>query len=110
MKPERAQRLERLVDADPHWTGGVEGRDRAVLIFECPIHGDHYLSVPLRNPLDGGPPVPWFPSGATWQLVGAPDFATLTLEPSIHVLGGENDCEWHGFIRNGRFEHCGDSR
>lgn len=112
--PRRPRTLERLVEADPHWTGYIIGQGRSertgvALIFECPIH-DHYLSVPLRKPLDGGPPIAdWFPSGALWELVGPPDFATLTFAPSIHVQGGEKGCQWHGFIRDGRFEHCGDS-
>ncbi len=118
--PRRAVPLERLVDADPSWSSYIIGqghRDQSgterkgvALIFECPIH-DHYLSVPLRNPLDGGPPIAdWFPSGALWEMQGNPhDFASLTFSPSIHVEGGEKGCEWHGWIQNGRFVHCGDS-
>ena len=34
----------------------------------------------------------------------------VTLSPSIRRLGGADGCEWHGFIRGGRFETCGDAR
>jgi len=110
MMKEREKRLELLTQADPHWAS-ENGRVGVVMVFECPIH-DHYLSVPLRHPLDGGPALTnWFPSGATWEMTGdRNDFSTLTFAPSIHVEGGEKGCEWHGFIQNGRFVHCGDSR
>jgi len=43
-------------------------------------------------------------------LRSMPPFGTVTLSPSIRILGGDDGCEWHGFIRAGRFETCGDAR
>lgn len=120
MRPQREKPLERLVDADPRfydWSPDRElnpqyadrpDRHGIGLLFDCPIHGDHCLvGVPFANPLDGGGPHE--PSRPTWQRTGE-SFETLTLSPSIKVLGGETGCEWHGFIRDGRFETCEDSR
>lgn len=119
MKPNRAQPLERLVDANPCWVdAGGEGITNSVtgqpvphrrgvaLMFECPIHEECLCSVPVDPPLDGGPMLE--PRG--WKRTGGEDFGTVTLSPSIRVLGGADGCEWHGFIRSGRFETCGDSR
>lgn len=108
--PLRAKPLERLIDANPSWIS-FRVKDRGIVAFgfDCPIH-DHRLSVPLAKPLDGGEPCrDWFPSGAVWDH-DMEDFASMTCSPSIHVLGEPDDCEWHGFIRAGRFETCGDSR
>lgn len=120
MKPERAQRLTRLIDAEPVWldsggpgitdaTGAPVPRRRGVaILFACPIHGDECLvAVSVDPPLDGGPPTA---GEKAWKRTGSEDFATVTLSPSIRVLGGPTGCEWHGFIRNGLFEHCGDAR
>lgn len=112
MKPRRAQPLERLVDADPVWVdGSANGPERrgTGIIFNCPIHDeDCFAGVQFANPIDGGPPHD--ADGApTWRRTGE-TFETLTLSPSIRRLGGADGCEWHGFIRDGRFETCGDSR
>lgn len=118
MKPRRAVALERLVDADPCWVdSGGEGitnsktgepvpRRRGVLLsFRCPIHDDCEIGVPVDPPLDGGPR-----PERGWKRTGGEAFDSVTLSPSIRVLGGPDGCEWHGFIRAGRFETCGDSR
>lgn len=117
----RAQPLERLVDAEPSWvgTGGpsitradgspVPERRGVVLSFQCPIHEDCYIGVPVDPPVDGGPAMPELMAGKAWKRTGDEDFATVTLAPSIRILGGEGECRWHGFIRSGRFETCGDS-
>lgn len=119
MKPLRPQPLERLVDAEPRFVfSGGEGvtdangqpvpkREGVGVSFACPIHeGYCRVYVPFTNPIDGGPaPDPRI----TWERQGE-TFETLTLTPSIKVLGGSEGCEWHGFIRAGRFETCGDSR
>lgn len=118
MKPQRAQHLVRLVDANPNWvdydfSDGFDKpgkRKKVAVAFDCPIHEHCRISVPLHKPLDGGPPIrDWFKSGALWAHSGT-DFVTLSLSPSIHVLGEPDDCEWHGFVRNGTFSTCGDSR
>jgi len=112
VKPRRAQPLERLVDAHPVWVDtGPENtcsanRRGVEILFDCPIHEDCLCSVPVDPPLDGGPTF----EARGWKRTGGEDFATVTLAPSIKRLGGPDGCEWHGFIRNGLFETCGDSR
>lgn len=124
VKPRRAQPLERLVDADPRYydwkpdrelnphLAAFPDRTGIGLFFDCPIHADCWVAVRFANPLDGGGTFmhPDEPAATpAWQRTGE-DFATLTLSPSIRVLGGADGCEWHGFIRGGKFEHCGDSK
>jgi hypothetical protein len=104
--------IERLVDADPVWLNDG-GRQGTGIAFECPIHADGcYIGVPFTNPLDGGPPSPsdLLPKPVTWDRIGT-SFETLTITPSIHVLGKEDGgCEWHGHVRGGRFITLSDSR
>lgn len=137
MLPRVGASLVRLVDAEPHWViarargpGGeplglpIEQRSGMGITFQCPIHGDTcFIGVMFSNPIDGGPPdqyrsvcgpapeyaVVGWKTQPLWQRTGV-DFATLTISPSIRVLGGPRYCEWHGFIRNGLFEHCGDAK
>lgn len=103
----RAQPLERLVDANPRWVPvwGDPAKRGVLVEFDCPIHEECQLHVPLANPLGGGPP---FRGEPLWQREGE-TFETLTLSPSVRMVGREGECRWHGFIRNGRFETCGDS-
>lgn len=108
MKPQRAVRLTRLVDADPAYISH-DGRSGMGVIFECPIHEDCWIGVPFSNPLDGGLGVSWLRGGAMWNRNGG-SFADMTLTPSIHVLGEPDGCEWHGHITNGLFSHCDDAR
>jgi len=114
MLPRRVKDLVRLIDANPKWVDygyekGKPMRRKVAISFDCPIHENCRIAVPLKNPLDGGPPITsWFPSGAVWHHVG--EFADMTISPSIHVLGEPDDCEWHGFVKDGRFETCGDSK
>jgi len=113
VKPQRAQRLERLVDAAPKYVYEAGASARAGISFDCPIHGDGCrVAVPFANPPDG-PPGAWAASReGGWHRDGD-SFEAMTLSPSIHVTGekhGPDRCEWHGFIRAGRFEHCDDSR
>jgi hypothetical protein len=127
VKSRRAQPLERLVDADPCWVGaGGEGitnsitgepvphRRGVALMFDCPIHEDCHVCVYVDPPLDGGKAIEPFAGGEgrgrSWARTGGESFDGVTLSPSIRVLGGPDGCEWHGFIRAGRFETCGDSR
>lgn len=114
----REKRLERLVDADPRFYGWSPDRDLNPqyadkpdrvglgIMFDCPIHEPYcFVAVPFKVAIDGGGPIDNRP---TWDRTGD-TFETLTLSPSIRVLGGPGGCRWHGFIRNGRFETCGDS-
>lgn len=111
MKPRREKPIESLVDAEPVWVDGSAGEERkgTGIIFNCPIHDEYcFTGVQFANPIDGGPP---HDADGTprWHRTGD-TFETLTLSPSIRRLGGADGCEWHGFIRDGRFETCGDSR
>ncbi len=123
MRPRRAQPLVRLTEADPSfydWApdrklnpqhAGRPDRRGVGIIFECPIHVDCNVGVRFANALDGGGPLdePGYEGRPTWHRTGE-TFDTLTLTPSIRVVGGADGCEWHGFIRNGAFESCSDSR
>ena len=114
MKPRREKPLERLIDADPSWWVPRDGdRTRKIgIIFDCPIHEHCSVGVPFSNPIGGGSGEPMHSSKALWERTGE-DFDTLTISPSIHVLGevnGPDGCQWHGYVRNGRFETCGDSQ
>lgn len=103
----------RLADLEPRfWRTGGEGiTDSATgapvperlgcgLMCKCPCGCADLLSVPFRNPLDGGPSV--YPDGKGWQRTGD-TFEALTLTPSIQRVGG---CAWHGFLTNGEFIKC----
>ena len=109
MKPQRAQRLERLVDANPRWTHYWGDESLCLITFDCPIHEECVVhSLPFSPALDGKP-CPASHEAKAWGRAGD-TFETLTLSPSIRRMDGPTGCEWHGFIRDGRFEHCDDSR
>ena len=82
-------------------------RERVGLIFDCPMHEHCRLGVQFKNPPDGQGP--YEPKRASWTVTNVDDFKTLTLSPSIRSLGGDGGCQWHGFIKNGRFETCADA-
>jgi hypothetical protein len=107
----REKPLTRLADADPVFAVGPSGRKGIGLLFNCPIHSDEcFTYVPFTNPLDGGPPLEQ--DQLTWARSGE-TFDTLSISPSIHKLGekiGEGECEWHGFVTNGAFITCADSK
>lgn len=90
----RAQPIERLVDAHPLYMACSER-----LAFDCPIHEDcagGRIEIPTSTTESAG----------TWGRTGT-TFETLSITPSIRRRGA---CGWHGFIRDGRFETCGDSQ
>lgn len=99
----RPKPLERLDDpeADAHFVTSEDGEITG-LIFRCPIHEDCPGYLGPNFALGRGP---------VWHRDGD-DLASITVAPSIRVGAGDPDspCHWHGFIRNGRFEHCGDAR
>lgn len=117
MKPQREKPLLRLADAEPLFYDYAPNREvnpdaprdrRGIgILFDCPIHEDCRVGVHFANPLDGEGPVEFQRGG--WRRSGE-TAEDLTLEPSILVLGGPRGCEWHGFIRSGNFENCGDSK
>lgn len=95
----REKPLDRLVDANPRLSQGGQW-----LRFDCPFHGVHQewgqceIAIPLKPEPNG------------WDVENRDDFTCITVSPSIKVTGRATGCYWHGFVRGGRFEHCGDSR
>lgn len=126
-------RKTRLVDCNPRWvTGRYAGSDDDVpcgIHFDCPEgHEGCDHAIPFAPRLDGSPATSWYTSRAIWQRTGD-TFETLTLTPSIArvpayasraeaIARGCLDqnvtpsllCAFHGFIRDGAIEFCGDSR
>lgn len=87
----------RLLDLDPHWTGGTYGgpsRRGTGLTFRCP-HCQTRLGVMFMNPIDGGPRMDGYKY--YWHRTGD-TFDTLTLSPSVNA---EPQGHWHGFIHGG---------
>jgi hypothetical protein len=128
-----AARRTRLVDCNPRWvTGRYAGQPDDVpcgIHFDCPeAHEGCSHAIPFAPRLDGSPATSWYTSGAIWQRSGD-TFETLTLSPSIRrnptyasreaaiaagalpeLLEDSHFCAFHGFIRDGQIEFCGDSR
>lgn len=97
--------------------------------FDCPEgHENCDHAIPFRPALDGGPAASWYSSSAIWDRTGD-TFETLTLSPSIRRIPRHSSreeaiaagripeyitesmlCAFHGFIKNGMIEFCGDSR
>jgi len=126
-------RRTRLVDCNPRWAHGryygqEEGPVRGVH-FDCPEgHAECSHIIPFTPALDGTEAASWQSNGANWQRTGD-TFETLTLSPSIRrnptyasreaalaagalpeYLNDSHFCAFHGFIRDGAIEFCGDSR
>lgn len=122
-----------LVDCNPRWVSGrYAGMDDDVACgvhFDCPEgHDGCDHAIPFTPRLDGSPVTSWYTSGAVWQRTGD-TFETLTLSPSVRRIPRHASreaaiahgcipeyitesmfCAFHGFIRDGRIEFCGDSR
>jgi hypothetical protein len=81
----------------------VKMRTGLGISFNCPCGCDSRCAIPFSNPIDGGPSTTTH-AGGGWQRTGE-TFDDLTLEPSIHRVGG---CpkSWHGWIRNGEVITC----
>jgi len=122
-------RRTRLVDCNPRWITESGGREGCGVMFDCPEgHEDCRHAIPLTPALDGAAHASWQHNGAVWQRSGD-TFETLTLTPSIarrpeyesvnaalaagclpeHITPSLL-CAFHGFIRDGQIEFCGDSR
>lgn len=108
----------RLTDLRPQWVGSggenvsdadgkpVPYRHGVGLMCDCPCGCGSKLFVPFQNPLDGGPSNN--PDRVCWDRTGD-TFEVLTLAPSIRRIPHDGSCGWHGFIRQGMIETCGDS-
>lgn len=127
-----SERRTRLVDCNPRWVSGrYTGHDADYtngVHFDCPEgHEGCSHAIPFTPALDSSPSSSWQTNGAQWQRVGD-TFETLTLSPSIRreptyasieaavAAGGIAEhvtpsmlCAFHGFIRGGTIEFCGDS-
>lgn len=109
MRQLRAKPLELLVDAAPEWVR----RSNGVIVgltFDCPLHaecshigGPSRIGVTFLNPIGSDVRNPH-----GWQRTGE-SFEAISIAPSIRVMDHEL-CGWHGYVRDGRFETCGDSR
>lgn len=121
-----SRRKTRLVDLNPHW---VEYNSMGVVdavYFDCPEgHEDCKHVIPFTPALDGSRPTR--EPGRAWERTGE-TFETLTLSPSIRRIRKYSTrdeaiadgclpeyvtesllCAFHGFIKNGQIEFCGDS-
>lgn len=120
-------RKARLVDCNAafvRWDGresGAEFGAADAVWFECPEgHDTCSHTVPFTPALDGKALSSPQSNGAHWKRLAGETIETLTLDPSIrNTCGickhrGQNlacgGCHFHGYIKNGQIEFCGDSR
>lgn len=122
-------RRTRLVDCNPAWAAANNGTTIRYLQFDCPEgHADCRHSIPFSPALDGTPQTSPQHNGAQWDRTGD-TFETITLTPSIRRIPQHVSrdaalaagcipeyitesllCAFHGFIKNGEIEFCGDSK
>jgi hypothetical protein len=123
-------RRTRLVECNPRWgVDGIRGDHQSRwLTFECPEgHANCRHQIPFTPSLDGANHASPQRNGAIWTRTGD-TFETLTLTPSIRrdpifpdarsaLDGGYHQddlpsllCAFHGHIKDGGIEFCGDSR
>lgn len=126
-------RKTRLVDCNPRWVAaryrGEENGTPAGVKFDCPEgHKDCWHVIPFTPDMNGAPRESWQSNGAVWQRTGD-TFETLTLAPSIRRIPPYESreaavaagcipeyvtdsflCAFHGFVKNGEIEFCGDSK
>jgi hypothetical protein len=127
------RRKHTLAELNPRWISrrysGADSDAITGIHFDCPEgHAGCDHAIPFTPALDGAPGESWQANGAVWQRTGD-TFETLTLSPSIRRVPSFHDweatlpagcgledltealtCAFHGFIRGGRVEFCGDSR
>ena len=128
-----SERKGRLIDCNPRWISGrYTGQPGDVargVHFDCPEgHQGCSHAIPFTPALDGTVSETWQQNGANWQRTGD-TFESLTLSPSIRRnptyasresaiaagalaehLNDSHFCAFHGFIRDGQIEFCGDSK
>ena len=94
----------RLVDLNPVWLNseGSGGPQRSALEFDCPCglppgRGEGRCSwARVYVPIAGRSK-----HSVTWKLVCGEDLTTLTLSPSLHLVG-----HWHGWLKSGVLTSC----
>lgn len=127
-----SERKTKLVDCNPKWRtwSGRDGSDVVdAIMFDCPEgHADCHHIIPFTPALDGSTRSSPQSNGAQWDRTGDA-FEALTLSPSIRRIPRHASleaaiaagcipeyvtesvlCAFHGFIKNGAIEFCGDSR
>jgi hypothetical protein len=116
--PPKGAKAVKLAELNPTWVGAggkgvsyadgspVPERHGVGLLCDCPCGCGSRLYVPFANPLDGGPPLE--PDRSRWLRDGD-TFEAVTLSPSIRRIPHDGSCGWHGYIRSGGIETCGDS-
>jgi hypothetical protein len=115
-------RKTQLADCNPRWRtyDGKDDHSPDALEFDCPEGHEHCRHVvPFTPALDGSRRPVLQRNGAQWERTNDV-FATLTLTPSIRITPSkrmlpdgridEIGCAFHGFIKSGQIEFCGDSR
>lgn len=127
-------RRTRLVDCNSRWirgwyAGHAHHDVPCGVHFDCPEgHDGCSHAIPFTPRLDGASATGWQSNGCVWQRTGD-TFETLTLSPSIRrepqyasvnaaIAAGCIEehitasllCAFHGFIKAGAIEFCGDSR
>lgn len=95
----------RLLDLDPRWFVLEDGGRRVGLTFMCPHCRDPSIRLAIAfhhsasAPLEDAYIMAKSPGTAhIWTVVGADDFAAMTLTPSVDASGSGH---WHGFVTNG---------
>lgn len=125
----RNKRKTRLVDCNPRLAPFYANETTIErLVFDCPEgHEGCKVTVPFSPAMDGNAR-PSREGRPVWDRTGD-TFETMTLSPSIRCRPIYRDradaiaqgadpqyiterlfCAFHGFIKNGRIEFCGDSR
>ena len=126
-----AVRRHTLADCNPSWVtyDGKEDHAPDAIKFDCPEGHEHcYHIIPFTPALDGHTRPVLQRNGAQWERTND-SFATLSLTPSIRRIPSHASreaaiaagcipefitesmlCAFHGFIKSGQIEFCGDSR
>lgn len=89
--------MTRLLELEPRFICGSNGRFGMGLSFLCPCCGDIRIRVFFANPMDGLPPDPV----AVHHHRDGETFDTLTLSPEINCAG---EGHWHGQVIHGGIE------
>lgn len=85
----------KLADLHPELVLDTEDQ----LWFDCPGGCGDRIGIPLKPSRSGG-----------WDNTDIDDFSKTTLSPSIGYNPIGEHHHWHGWIRSGEIEHCGDSK
>lgn len=90
----------RDLDADITRHTHEDGAQTMAVWFECPVCRDHYVMIPYADTKAPG----------VWACTAGSTIDDLTLTPSYRIVNDPNGCRLHGFVRDGHWENCADSR